>query len=69
MCAQPTLIALMVFSRILFAPVMEKEARLVLPKAGVNVYSRCDTCSTCASREPAVQKERADPQAQRAWSS
>jgi len=52
MCAQPTLVALMGFCRILFAPVTEKEARLPLPKAGVNVRSRCDTCSTCASREP-----------------
>lgn len=53
MCAQPTLSALMGFSRTLFfAPVTEKEARLPLPKAGVNVCRRRDTCSARTSREP-----------------
>lgn len=37
--ARPTLLGLMGFSRILFAPVTEKEALPPLPKARVNVLS------------------------------
>lgn len=65
MCAQPTLSALMGFSRTLFfAPVTEKEARLPLPKAGVNVCRRRDTCSARTSREPGCSQGGAAPQAQ-----
>lgn len=51
-CAQPTPAALTGFSRTLLAPVTEKEARLPLPKAGVKVCRRRDTCSSRPSREP-----------------
>lgn len=35
-----------------FCPGREKEAHLLLPKAGVNMCVRGDTCSTRASQEP-----------------
>lgn len=41
-----------IFLFFFFPPVTEKEAPLPLPKAGVNVCRRRDTCSARTSREP-----------------